>query len=94
MADIIKFSDIVAKNPQKTVAPVISVDSAFEQAIENNLQKVLILGIDNIGDFLLTASDLDTAECVYFLERAKLMLMKFQERVDAGDFDDLDDDDE
>jgi len=61
-----------------------SPDSALEGAAEYGLERVVIVGFDHDGEFFFASSQGDSAEVLYFLERAKHELFKMEEAIRAG----------
>lgn len=63
-----------------------SPDRALEGAAEYGLERVVIVGFTNDGEFYFASSQADSGEVLYFLERAKWELMEMEDHLrETGD---------
>lgn len=63
-----------------------SPDRALEATAEYGLERVVIVGFKSDGEFFFASSQADSAEVLYFLERAKWELMKMEDHIrETGD---------
>lgn len=78
MGDVVQGRFITTQNT--------SPDRALEGAAEYGLDRVVIVGFDKDGGFFFSSSQADSAEVLYFLERAKHELFKMEDRIrETGD---------
>lgn len=73
MGEVVKGRFLTSQNS--------SPDMALECAAEYGLEEVVILGFDKDGEFYFASSQGDSAEVLYFLERARHELMKMEDNI-------------
>lgn len=59
-----------------------SPDRALEGAAEYGLTEVVVIGFDADGDFFFASSQADSAEVLYFLEKAKHKLFAMEDQIE------------
>lgn len=63
-----------------------SPDRALEACNEYGLSAVVILGLDNDGEFYFASSEPGSAEVLWFLEKAKHKLFQMEDHIEeTGD---------
>jgi hypothetical protein len=76
------MSDIVNFNGISTLP--IEPDKILESAV-GQLDLAIVIGVDRDGNFYFASSEAGGAEVTWWLERAKYMLMRKVEELEAGE---------